>query len=105
MRTRRVVAGGGWMCDEIPQHGAVHVWPVGDTLAHDLDDPGGGCLCGPYVDSGVVVHNSFDQRERYEGFAGALRDLGEAARNVGELLVGMALGLFSTLVGRSLDED
>lgn len=40
-----------------------HVLPDGDWRDHDVDAP---CWCAPYQDDGVIVHNSMDQRERYE---------------------------------------
>lgn len=39
-----------------------HVIPLDDLRPHSLTD----CWCQPFDDEGVIVHNSMDQRERYE---------------------------------------
>jgi hypothetical protein len=39
-----------------------HVYPLYDLRPHSLTD----CWCRPRDDKGIVVHNSMDQRERYE---------------------------------------
>ena len=50
----------------------VHVQPVGDLVAHDLDDD---CACGPAVEAvprgdgsfgWLITHHSLDGRERFE---------------------------------------
>ncbi|MCB7127972.1 MAG: hypothetical protein J3T61_00335 [Candidatus Brocadiales bacterium] len=43
----------------------LHVYPINDAKEHDLN--GDGCWCHPRVTDGVVVHNSLDRREAYEG--------------------------------------
>lgn len=54
---------------------AVHVYPTHDIVPHELE--GAECLCGPRLEcSGeVVIHNSWDEREKreeYEAHVGAL---------------------------------
>jgi hypothetical protein len=39
-----------------------HILPLNDLRPHTLSD----CWCQPADDDGVIVHNSMDQRERYE---------------------------------------
>jgi hypothetical protein len=42
-----------------------HVYPVSDLRKHETE--GEDCWCQPIIDEyGVVVHNSMDQREKYE---------------------------------------
>ncbi|HDR0635836.1 hypothetical protein [Pasteurella multocida] len=42
----------------------VHVYPLNDLREHDLKAD---CWCNPVInDEGVCVHNSMDQREKYE---------------------------------------
>lgn len=62
----------------------VHVHPIGDLVAHDLD--GGECICGPtteavFRDDGsngwLITHHSLDGREAHEQ-AGGGRDRWEA---------------------------
>lgn len=45
---------------------ATHVYPLGDMREHVVD--GGYCWCAPTVKEGggLVIHNSFDERERFE---------------------------------------
>ena len=43
--------------------GQRHVSPIDDIKMHDL---GTDCFCRPQNDEGVVVHNSLDQREKFE---------------------------------------
>ena len=42
----------------------VHVYPLNDLQPHRLD--AFRCVCGPRLVEGIVVHNAFDRRERYE---------------------------------------
>ena len=42
----------------------VHVYPLNDLRRHVLE--GFICPCGPRLTEGVIVHNAFDRRERYE---------------------------------------
>jgi len=42
-----------------------HVYPVDDLREHETD--GETCWCNPTCDEdGICVHNSLDQREKYE---------------------------------------
>ena len=41
----------------------IHVVPHKDIKEHNLDR---WCLCNPKLKKGVLVHNSFDERERIE---------------------------------------
>jgi hypothetical protein len=43
--------------------GPYHVYPLDDLREHELSLD---CWCKPYDDEGVIVHNSMDQREKYE---------------------------------------
>lgn len=54
----------------------VHVYPVNDLVEHMTDTNASECVCGPLTrpvpqEDGsigwVIVHNSLDGRERYEG--------------------------------------
>lgn len=40
-----------------------HVSPRGDIREHVLSDT---CWCEPFYDEGVCVHNSLDEREKFE---------------------------------------
>lgn len=42
----------------------LHVYPIGDLRPHEAD--GKQCWCHPTEDDGVIVHNSMDEREKYE---------------------------------------
>ena len=44
----------------------IHVYPTHDTAKHQLE--GIECWCSPEIDEehGLVIHNSYDQRETYE---------------------------------------
>jgi hypothetical protein len=60
------------MWESIWQTGEVHVWPLNDLIAHESDN----CVCLPRTEpverdedgyvGWVVIHNSWDNRERYE---------------------------------------
>lgn len=53
----------GWLMAR-GKKGFLHVYPGMDYKAHLLDDA---CPCKPELDGeGVMAHNSFDGRERYE---------------------------------------
>lgn len=45
-----------------------HIVPTWDIRGHVLDTKGELCACRPSYDEGVelIVHNAFDERERYE---------------------------------------
>ena len=45
---------------------AFHVYPVADLKEHDTE--GSLCWCHPSIEAGgqLIIHNSMDQRERYE---------------------------------------
>jgi hypothetical protein len=45
------------------QSGPMEVTPIDDSREHEA---GEGCWCTPTVQSGVIVHNSLDGRERVE---------------------------------------
>ncbi|MDT8311914.1 MAG: hypothetical protein RQ732_10745 [Methylophaga sp.] len=40
-----------------------HVVPIDDLREHESNQD---CWCSPSLDDGVFVHNSLDQREKYE---------------------------------------
>ncbi len=42
---------------------SVHVLPIEDMREHEVSK----CWCNPRDDDGVIVHNSQDGRELYEG--------------------------------------
>jgi hypothetical protein len=43
----------------------VHIAPLGDTRPHTLDDVAECDCCPVYHEEGLVIHYSFDGRERY----------------------------------------
>lgn len=45
------------------EHPFAEVMPQNDLREHC---PGKECWCHPCIDDGVIVHNSMDQREKYE---------------------------------------
>lgn len=50
---------------EIVEHGwkaLVHVYPVNDTRAHTTEN----CWCDPSDDGEIIIHNSADEREKFE---------------------------------------
>ena len=42
-----------------------HVYPINDLRPHNTEN-GLNCWCNPIEDEGVIVHNSMDEREKYE---------------------------------------
>lgn len=50
-----------WEVHEI--HDSVHVMPQGDLKPHCFNPD---CACGVKYDSGVYIHNSYDERELTE---------------------------------------
>lgn len=53
-----------WALCYDPRDGQPHISPTWDTGRHYLGD---GCECAPEMDAnGVMVHNAFDGRGRYE---------------------------------------
>ncbi len=42
-----------------------HVYPLNDLREHDTEN-GLSCWCHPQEDKGVIIHNSLDNREKYE---------------------------------------
>lgn len=56
---------------------AIHIYPGEDLVAHETE--GAECPCGPRVecDGELVIHNSWDEREKrekYEAHVEALRE-------------------------------
>ena len=43
----------------------LHVYPKEDLREHDTEN-GLSCWCCPQKDEGVIIHNSLDNREKYE---------------------------------------
>jgi hypothetical protein len=53
----------GWLTFDDP----IEVVPVGDVVDHTIGLQGEKCWCAPVIDEeGVLIHNSFDQRELFE---------------------------------------
>lgn len=50
-----------WLAQETG--GPPHVTPIADLREHVLDEL---CWCRPFIEDGIVVHNSMDRREEYE---------------------------------------
>lgn len=40
------------------------VYPLNDLRDHEPDSPS--CWCKPFLDDGILVHNSMDGREQFE---------------------------------------
>lgn len=53
---------GGWLVREARGE-PTQVIPLDDLRPHSTDDP---CWCKPFIEDGIVVHNSMDGREQYE---------------------------------------
>lgn len=63
-----------WVASEAFE--VLHVYPVGDDIAHDTNDSCGDCICGPRTKTVheldgtptgmLLVHNSLDGREQRE---------------------------------------
>lgn len=42
-----------------------HIYPANDLKEHNIDDEN--CWCRPKIEGVLVIHNSLDRRELYEG--------------------------------------
>lgn len=42
----------------------IHIYPLGDLKEHELQPH---CWCRPRREDGLIIHNSLDRREDYEG--------------------------------------
>jgi len=40
------------------------VWPLNDVREHEIDNPN--CECGAWFDGSLLVHDAFDERQKYE---------------------------------------
>lgn len=53
----------GWVCVTSNTSGEQHVCPTFDFKNHTINLK---CWCVPFVDDGIIVHNSMDGREKVE---------------------------------------